>query len=161
MVANGAGMNTYEPWEALVVGAIGGLVYVLLCWLFEKKKWDDALEAFQLHGGCGTAGVLCAPFFGHATGVFHDKSGKYIGYHIVCWIIFVAWSFGWSFIVFWVLNKKGLLRVDLKTEIVGYDFIDFADKLKFDPNRKIELKRPENVGGNIEIAYTQAPKTEA
>jgi ammonia channel protein AmtB len=131
MVANGAGMGGYEPWEGLVVGIIGGIVYCVLCFIFEKIKLDDALEAFQLHGGCGTTGVIAAAFFNHHNGIYHGGPGKTLGYQILCWLVISSWSFVWSFIIYFILNKMGWLRVDLKTEIVGYDFIDSCDHLKF------------------------------
>jgi len=161
MVANGAGMNVYEPWEAIVVGMIGGIFYTLLCLLFDRKKWDDALEAFQLHGGCGTAGVWCCAFFSHETGVFWGNGGHAIWRHFVCWIIFASWSFLWSFIIFYMLNRYNLLRVDLKTEIVGTDYIDFAGDLKFDTTRRIENKGRYSNTQNIELTYQSAPKNDA
>jgi len=78
MVANGAGMNVYQPFEAIIVGMLGGLVYTLLCKLFDKLELDDALEAFQLHGGCGTTGVIAVAFFHYYKGVFHVASGSII-----------------------------------------------------------------------------------
>jgi ammonia channel protein AmtB len=161
MVANGAGMDTYEPWEALVVGMLGAFVYCLLCYLFEKKKLDDALEAFQLHGGCGTTGVWAAAFFNHETGIFHGGPGETLGRHILCWLIIAAWSFIWSFIVYAILNKYGMFRLDLKTEIIGYDFIDFAQDLKFS-GKKLERVHAKHTDDKdkIELAYQEAPKTE-
>jgi len=137
MVANGAGMDSYDPYEAIIVGACGGLIYTLLCVLFEKLHLDDALEAFQLHGGCGTTGVICAAFFRKDVGVFFINPGSIIGDQIFCWFMISIWSFGWSYLVFFTLHKIGILRVSLKTEIVGYDYIDNADNLDFG-DRKLE-----------------------
>jgi len=138
MVANGAGMGSYEPWEAIVVGALGGTVYSILCLVFEKLKLDDALEAFQLHGGAGTTGVIAAAFFNHKNGIFHGGPGKSLGYQLLCWLVISSWSFIWSFIIFFSLKKIGWLRVDLKTEIVGYDFMDSAGHLHFDEAKKLK-----------------------
>jgi len=46
MVANGAGMNNYDPWAAFCVGIIGGTFYVLMCKVFDILEIDDAVEAF-------------------------------------------------------------------------------------------------------------------
>lgn len=136
MVANGAGMNTYVPWESFVVGLVGASFYMFFCKFFANRKLDDALEAFPLHGGGGMAGVLCAGIFSQSNGFLHENSGKFFGWHIVGLICIAAWSFFLSLIVFYVLDKMGWLRVDLKTEIVGYDFIDYADHLKFEGGEK-------------------------
>jgi len=46
MVANGAGMNNYDPWAAFVVGIIGSTFYMILCWVLDHYGIDDAVEAF-------------------------------------------------------------------------------------------------------------------
>lgn len=151
MVANGAGMDVYQPFEAILVGMCGGLVYTLLCVLFEKLHLDDALEAFQLHGGCGTTGVLAAAFFRDDVGVFHVNPGSIIADQLFCWFMISLWSFGWSFIIFTILNKAGILRVDLKTEIVGYDYIDDAGHLDIG-DRKLEKS------GNTKVEHSSGKK---
>jgi ammonium transporter, Amt family len=80
MVANGAGMDQYLPWESFVVGVIGSCMYMILCKIFDILKVDDAVEAFQLHGGCGSVGAIAPGFFGKKTGVFWGNSGKHILY---------------------------------------------------------------------------------
>jgi len=46
MVANGAGMNNYDPWAAWVVGIIGSTFYMVLCKVLDNLELDDAVEAF-------------------------------------------------------------------------------------------------------------------
>jgi len=132
MVANGAGMDTYEPWESIVVGIIAGIGYVLACKLFEHFHLDDALEAWQLHGMCGSIGVLCVAFFYHDGGIYHGNPthGKIFGNQLLGWLCISAWSFGVSLLIFLALKYLKILRVDLKTEIIGYDFIDYAENIK-------------------------------
>jgi len=132
MVANGAGMDTYEPWESMVVGMIAGLFYCLACLLFEKLHLDDALEAWQLHGVCGTIGVFLEAFFNHGDGIFHGNptGGKVLGRQMLGWLCISVWSFGWSFLVFYALKVLKILRVDLKTEVIGYDFMDYAENVR-------------------------------
>jgi len=149
MVANGAGMGGYEPWEGIVVGMLGGLVYSVMCLVFEKLHLDDALEAFQLHGGAGTTGVIACAFFNHKNGIFHGGPGKSLGYQLLCWLVISSWSFIWSFIIWFTLKKVGWLRVDLKTEIVGYDYQDHAKHLVFDDSVK-KLKRIPHKKGKAE-----------
>ena len=42
-----------RPWEAIVVGATGGLVAVLGTILFDKLKIDDPVGALSVHGCSG------------------------------------------------------------------------------------------------------------
>jgi len=79
MVACGAGMNDYEPWAAFVVGIMGGAFYLLFCKLFDVIELDDAVEAFPLHGGGGTCGVMCAAFLTRSQGVCYGFAGRIFG----------------------------------------------------------------------------------
>jgi len=42
--------------------------------------------------------------------------------------------------VFWVLSKMGIARVDLKTEVIGYDYVEFAKQFDFTGKRLIKRK---------------------
>jgi len=60
-----------------------------------------------------------------------------------------------SIIGYFILHKAGILRTDLRTEIVGYDFIEFADDYELQyttlkPREKVVEKKE---GG----AYQAAP----
>lgn len=133
MVANGAGMNYYEPWASFTVGIIGCIFYMLLCKLFDVLQIDDAVEAFQLHGGAGTAGVLCVAYFNHYNGIYYGNAtaGKVFGTQLMGWASFAAWSFFLSLIIWLLCRLCGILRVDLKTEVIGYDFVEFAEDIDF------------------------------
>lgn len=45
-VAVCAGADSYEPWAALVVGLLGGIIFMASNYMMEKLKIDDPLEAF-------------------------------------------------------------------------------------------------------------------
>jgi len=57
-----------------------------------------------------------------------------------------------SLIVFVVVWALGLLRVDLASEIVGYDFIDFSE-IQFGKKRLIRAKS----GGIVGIVPPEGP----
>jgi len=140
MVANGGGMNDYEPWAAWVVGLIGGIVYCLLCKLFDILKIDDAVEAVELHGGAGSTGVFCNAFFRKDVGYFYgySKGSAIFGYQLMGWVCIALWSFLCSSLIWGILKCFGLLRTDLKTEVIGYDYIEFAEHLDFTGKRLVK-----------------------
>jgi ammonium transporter, Amt family len=58
-----------DPWAAMVIGIIAGVVVVEAVYFVERKmKVDDPVGAISVHGVCGTLGVL-------AVGIF--ANGKY------------------------------------------------------------------------------------
>lgn len=156
MVANGAGMDSYLPWESFIVGVFAGIFYTAACKLFDKLKLDDALEAWQLHGACGTLGVGICAFFNHYDGIFVNNitSGKVLGRQILGWLVISSWSFVLSLIVWLACKYFGILRVDLKTELIGYDFMDYADHVSI-PNQLLEKHH----GGSESVNYELAKRT--
>jgi Amt family ammonium transporter len=45
LVSVTASCNNIEPYIALVIGFIGGFVYIFSCWIWVKVKLDDPLDA--------------------------------------------------------------------------------------------------------------------
>ncbi len=61
-----AGCSVVEPWAALVIGLISGIVYVLSSKLLVMLKIDDAVDAIPVHffngiWGCIATGLFAAP----------------------------------------------------------------------------------------------------
>ena len=63
LVAITASCHNVESWAALVIGLIGSIFYTLSCKLLHKLKIDDPLEATNVHGFGGIAGLICAGLF--------------------------------------------------------------------------------------------------
>ena len=146
MVACGAGMNQYDTWAAFVVGLIGSIFYCGLCKLFDHFKIDDAVEAIQLHGGGGAAGVMCTAFLHRKQGILYGNptNGKIFGIQLMGWAVIAAWSFLCSSIIWYVLKLLKVLRTDLKTEIIGYDFVEFENQIDFEGKKLIRLKKSDH-----------------
>jgi Amt family ammonium transporter len=56
MVAQCSGCNTYQPWAAITIGIIGGMVFLGVHFLMLKMKLDDPLDAVAVHAGGGEQG---------------------------------------------------------------------------------------------------------
>ena len=44
--------SVLEPWAAIICGFVASWVLIVCNKLAETLKYDDPLEAAQLHGGC-------------------------------------------------------------------------------------------------------------
>jgi len=71
-----------EPWSAVIIGMIGGCVYVGACVLYRRLGVDDPIEASQVHGFGGIWGLI-------ATGIFDNRKGL-VSNHSEKWS-FLAW----------------------------------------------------------------------
>ena len=53
-----------EPWAAMVIGIVAGVIVVEAVYFIERRlKIDDPVCAISVHGVCGTFGVLCVGIF--------------------------------------------------------------------------------------------------
>lgn len=123
-----------DPWAAVVIGSISG---VLVCWasvLLEKLKIDDPVGAVPVHLVNGAWGVLAVGIFANGnpdtaawngvqsavTGLVYGGGTQIIAQSIEVVSIFAA-VFGLSFVFFKVLAALHLLRSDPAHEIKGLD----------------------------------------
>lgn len=127
-----AGCSTVEPWAAIVIGLIAGVVYVLSSKLLIMLKVDDAVDAIPVHFFNGMWGCIATGLFAsrryvsmtysdaHSAGLFYG-SGSLLGVEI-CGILFIiAWVSAIMIPFFLVLNMLGMFRVDPIEEKVGLD----------------------------------------
>jgi len=133
LVAITAGCAFVKPWEALVIGLVGGLVYQACSMLVLRLQIDDVVDAFAVHGGCGFWGVVAVGFFGNpadgigGNGVLHG--GDQLGTQLFAAFVITVWVGGLSMMIFWPLNRFGMLRL-------GDDFQDAgADQMEHSPRR--------------------------
>lgn len=52
-----------EPWAALLIGAIGGALYMGSVWLLERLRIDDVVMAVPVHLACGMWSLLACGIF--------------------------------------------------------------------------------------------------
>lgn len=124
LVSITAPCGTVEPWEALIIGVIGGFVYQGASMLLQRLKIDDPIDAFAVHGACGLWGVLAVGFFGNpnttgGNGAFYG--GDQFLIQFVAAIIIVLWVMGLSVPVFLGLKVAGLLRITDDVQMEGVD----------------------------------------
>ena len=68
LVAVSAGCPFIEPWAALLVGAVAGVLVIISVFFWDKAGVDDPVGALSMHLTAGIWGVLAVGLF--ATGKF-------------------------------------------------------------------------------------------
>jgi Amt family ammonium transporter len=115
LVSITAGADVMSPLDAIMVGAIGGILVVLAIVMFDKLKLDDPVGATSVHLVCGVWGTLAVGLFGKLSGVAQIVSQlKGIGTYAVASILF-------SGIIFFILKKTMGLRITKEEELEGMD----------------------------------------
>jgi Amt family ammonium transporter len=103
-------------WEAIVIGAVAGVLVYGGMKLLEALKIDDPVGAFPVHGLCGVWGGIAVAIFGD----YGADTGTF-GAQLTGSIVVPLYAFITMFILFTILKAIGLLRVSEEDEMVGLD----------------------------------------
>jgi len=127
LVSITAGTGNVYPWAAMVMGFLGGFVYLASSKIvLYVCKVDDPLDAFSVHGACGFWGVIAAALFASpdlgsgVTGLFYGN-GDLLGAGIIFLLADIAWTGGLSAMMFMGLKMANVLRVSPDVEDAGLD----------------------------------------
>lgn len=128
LVAVTAGCAYVMPWAAALIGAVAGVLVLIVVDIIEWFEIDDPVGAFAVHGACGMLGIIAVGLFGHPALTMNKKAGLFLGGGFdllgvqlggeVAIIIFVVI---FSFVMFAALNAVGMLRVNEEADRIGID----------------------------------------
>merc|ERR1711907_290338 len=141
LVSVTAPCSNVESGSAVLIGLLGGFIFVGSSMLIKKLQIDDPVDAFSVHGACGIWGCLAAALFDFGSGtdkhhgwggfsatsyeedgeVKYMTTGDAIGANLAEIIFVIVWSGGLSCIILLSLKMAGVLRVDEETENEGMD----------------------------------------
>ena len=133
-----AGCALMEPWAAIIVGFVAGLLYLWFSNILVKKCIDDAVDAIPVHMINGLWGLIAVGLFAtprhmervygtsENVGWFYEwgrGSGNFnlLGCQLIGALFIVAWVSAIMLPFFIVLNYLGWFRADALEEIVGLD----------------------------------------
>ncbi|XP_031098198.1 ammonium transporter 1 member 1-like [Ipomoea triloba] len=130
-----SGCSVVEPWAAIVCGFVAALVLIGCNKLAEIFKYDDPLEAAQLHGGCGAWGIIFTGLFAKKKyvnevypdvpdrpyGLLMGGGGKLLGAQIIQILVISGWVSATMGPLFYILHKLKLLRISPDDEMAGMD----------------------------------------
>jgi ammonium transporter, Amt family len=130
LVAITAPSGYVEPWAAIVIGAVAGVIVVY--GVLAIDKWlDDPVGALSAHGLAGIWGTLsCGLFTDPALakfngvgqgGLIYTGSFNQLGAQALAVTVAFSTVFVLSFGVFWAIKKTVGLRVSARHELDGLD----------------------------------------
>ncbi len=119
---------------AIVIGALAGVVpYFAVAYLKPKLGYDDALDAFGIHGIAGTLGAILTGVFADPAineagkGLLYGNPGQMMTQIIACGVT-IAYTAAMTFIIFMIIKAVVGLRVDAEDEVTGLDESQHGEK---------------------------------
>ncbi|WP_102348030.1 ammonium transporter [Bacillus sp. Marseille-P3661] len=131
LVAITASCAFVEPWAAVIIGLIGGLIVYASMKIFDKARIDDPIFALSVHGTAGVWGTISTGFFATPelaemntgmAGLVYGGGFHQLGVQILGVVSCGIYAFVVSFIILKVMKAvMGNLRVTEEEEIIGLD----------------------------------------
>ncbi|XP_013397780.1 putative ammonium transporter 3 [Lingula anatina] len=134
LVSITASCAVVRPWEALVIGALGGVITIATVSLMDRIKIDDPVSTFAIHGSAAVWGLLAVGLFveidyledmtkGHA-GLFKGGGMYLLGVQSLAVICIIVWSAALSVLMLYAIHKTIGLRMTPEEEMLGADLVE-------------------------------------
>jgi len=134
LVSITAGAAVIDPFMSVVIGFVGGVVYVAWSTVMLKCKIDDPIDAIAVHLGCGIWSNLSVGLFatkGYMTRIYGERPVTYgifygggfyqFGVQVLMTVVIIVFVGSTSAFMYYMLRKYHKLRVDPDTELAGLD----------------------------------------
>jgi ammonium transporter, Amt family len=115
--------------HSIFIGFIAALISNLAVRAKNKSNLDDTLDVFPCHGVGGIVGMMMTAVFAREVGLFYGETTTFL-YHLLALVIVSIYTFGGSYILYWVTDKIEPLRVSVADEDFGLDFTQHGETYK-------------------------------
>ena len=114
------------PLSAILVGIIGAIV-CYYCVLFERKKWDDTLDVWGVHGVGGFIGTLLIGIF--ANPIINDVEASITQFLVQVFgsLLIAAYSIIVTYFIFYIVNRIRCIKVSDEVQEKGLDAYFFKE----------------------------------
>ncbi|HXW98334.1 MAG TPA: ammonium transporter [Methanomicrobiales archaeon] len=121
------------PLAAIVIGVVAGLLCYAMMTLRIRKKLDESLDAWSVHGMGGLWGVIATGIFasatvGTATGLIYGNVHQFM-VQVVAAVAVLVYAFVVSYILAKVIDATIGLRVSESEEYVGLDICQHGEQV--------------------------------
>lgn len=126
-----AGCAFVSDIAAIVIGAVSGIVMVLVTEWLESKQVDDPVGAFAVHGISGSLGTLAVGLFALPEltegvgkgyyGLFYGGGFNLLGIQALGLVIISVWGFVITWVALLIIRKVMPVRVSKDEELIGLD----------------------------------------
>lgn len=114
------------PLEAIIIGAIGGVIMYIGINTLERMEIDDVVGAVSVHGFCGVWGTLSVGLFMAEAGLFHGGGLDQLVTQLVGVVAVAVFVLVASWIMFSIIRSTVGLRATPEAEQLGLDIFEHA-----------------------------------
>jgi Amt family ammonium transporter len=125
-----------EPYEAVIIGAIGSLIVLAACPLLDRLHIDDPVAAVPVHGIGGMWGMISVGLFVAPDGIIHLSRGRagvfhgggfyLLGVQALSILCIAAWSGLITFILLSGIKLANGIRMSEEHEMLGADAVEHS-----------------------------------
>jgi len=132
LVSITANCHLVMPFEALIIGGIGGILMLSIVKTLENYKIDDAVDAFAVHAGGGVWGTLAVGLFAPLE-MFSTETTRFglLSVQLLGILVCASWAFGIAYLVLRNVNKYQPLRISRKQEQLGLNYSEHGVKTEY------------------------------
>jgi ammonium transporter, Amt family len=137
LVAITASCAYVDPWAAVVIGLVAGILVFFSSKFFEKIKVDDPIFALSVHGAAGVWGTLSNGIFATKelvskvgvgkAGLIDGGGAAQLWVQVQSVVVCGAFAFAASFILLWIVKQVIGFRVTEEQEIIGLDLSEHGN----------------------------------
>lgn len=128
LVAITAPCDNVSILGAVLIGLVAGILVIVSVLFFDKVKIDDPVGAVSVHGVCGAWGTLSVGLFNLDTGLFYGGGIEQLIAQAIGVAVAFVWTFGVSFVLFFLINKLVGIRVSEEEELLGLDILEHGNE---------------------------------
>ena len=160
LVAITAPCDCVDALGSIIIGAVAGVLVVLVVELLDKKLHvDDPVGAVAVHMANGIWGTLAVGLFSTGqndtgVGLFYGGGFKQLGIQLVGFLAVAAWTTVTMLITFMIIKKTNGLRVSEEEELKGLDatehnlpsaYADFMPAVSYATSASVKAAAPQAV----------------
>lgn len=128
LVSITAGCNVVNPFSAIIIGLIAGVLVDIAVLFFDKVKIDDPVGAIAVHGINGLFGTIAVGLFANEGGLFFSGATDLLITQIIGVITIAVFSFIITFILMKLIKITVGIRITSQEEEEGIDSVSFGVK---------------------------------
>src|ERR671910_514351 len=125
-----------SPMSSIIIGIVAAVVCYAALIFKNKRKWDDALDTWAVHGIGGLAGALLTGVFAEARFTSWGDNGLAFGNpaqlyeNAVGAFAALAWAMGLTAVIIKIMDVvwPGGIRVTPKEEEIGLDLVQHGER---------------------------------